>query len=256
MSLTASGITIRFGGLTALDGVDLDVAPGEIVGLIGPNGAGKSTLINCLTGAYRGYTGSVRLEGRDIDSLPPERRAVAGIGRSFQTPRIHPEQTVRDNIMLGAYPASRSRMFGAVLRLPRMRSEERQAGLAAEQAMAAFGLDAHADSPATALPLWQLRVLEAARVSVMRPRYVLLDEPAAGLDPQEQDQLAVHIRRMVADGTGALLVEHNFGFVRSLCRRITVLEHGRMLAVGTPEEIVRNEAVVDAYLGASDDSGI
>lgn len=251
-ALRGRGIGIEFGGLTALSGVDIEIVGGQVHGLIGPNGAGKSTLINCLTGLQRGIDGAVFIDGRDVTRWSPERRAGAGLARTFQTPRFDRSATVWESLMVAAYARSRSQMAGAILRTPRMRREERAAAREVEQVLGDFQFSSIASSRIESLSLWQLRVLEVARATIMRPKYLFLDEPAAGLDDAERQLLAGHIADVRARGAGVLLVEHDFAFVRELADTITVLERGRVLAVGSPAEIAHNPTVVDAYLGVVD----
>lgn len=241
--------SIRFGGLIAVRDVSLTMRPGEILGLVGPNGAGKSTLLNILTGNLVPDAGRILLDGVDISGQPPHRRVAAGLARSFQTPRVDPFVTVREALRAACYLMLTTGMHGAVLGLPRQRSDERRIESAVEELLAEFALLAAADEQASTLPISKLRLLEAARIAALHPSYAFLDEPAAGLDEKEQDLLKQHLRRLVDTGTGVLLVEHNFSFICSLADRVSVLSNGRELAHGTPQEIRNDADVVSAYLG-------
>lgn len=231
--LTARGVTVRFGGLTALSEVDLEITPGEIVGLIGGNGAGKSTLINVLSGFQRPTAGSVRLGARELLGLRPHRLARAGVVRSFQAVRLFAGLSVRENVAavaaVGAGGAG-TRGVDALLDL--------------------VGLLPAADRLAGGLAYADQRRLAVARALALGPRFLLLDEPAAGMSPQEIAELGATLR-LVRDetGPGLLLVEHNMDLVMSLCERIVVLDVGRVIATGTPQQVSHDPAVRAAYLG-------
>ncbi|MDR6289570.1 branched-chain amino acid transport system permease protein [Inquilinus ginsengisoli] len=236
-ALTADRVTKRFAGLVALDAVDLSVRPGEIVGLIGPNGSGKTTLINALSGVVPATSGTVRIDGRDIAGLPSHRVARLGIGRSFQNIRLFKDLTVLENVIVAVTGSGRGRAGGAV----------------AERAMAALaelGVDGLAGRRAGQLAYGEQRRVEIARALAMRPRYLLLDEPAAGMNPAESEalmRLLDDLRRRT--GLGLLLVEHDLKLVMRLCDRVVVLNKGQVIAAGVPDQVQADPAVVEAYIG-------
>jgi branched-chain amino acid transport system ATP-binding protein len=250
MSLAAREVSISFGGLVALSNVSVAVAPGEIVGLVGPNGAGKTTLFNCLTGVAQPQQGRVHFEERDISNLPLPRRIRLGISRTFQTPRLDLAGSVGDAVMLGFYPRVRQGLAAAFLPLRRNRLLEGELRGKAEQLIAEFQLTHDPDAPAGELSLGHLRLLEVARAIASEPKYLLLDEPAAGIDEVDRDLLAAAIRKAAARGLGVLLVEHNVGFVAELCHKMVALVRGQVVAEGPPAQVVSDPAVVSAYLGA------
>jgi len=247
--LHADRVTKRFGGLSALDAVRLIVAPGEVRGLIGPNGAGKTTLVNVLSGVLRPTAGSIRFAGHELAGSPPHRIARLGVRRTFQTLRIFPEMTALDNVAVGYHAHTRAEAWDALLRTPRAAREERETRDRAAAALAFVGLAAEADRLAGVLAYGQQRLLEIARGLVAEPRLLLLDEPAAGMNPAECDHLLALIRRLQARRITLLVIEHRMDLIMEACDRITVLSYGRNLAEGTPAEIQANAAVVEAYLG-------
>lgn len=239
----------RFGGLVAVDGVDMDVAEGEVHGLIGPNGAGKTTMLNLLSGHLPPSTGRILLAGADITRMPAERRAAAGIRRTFQNLKLFREMSVLENVMVGLHTASRAEILQALLRTPFQRREETEIAEKAHAALVFVGLQHLADQPAGSLPYGHQRLVEIARAIVARPRLLLLDEPAAGLNGAESRLLVDFIRRIREAGATIILIEHHMDVVMPTCDRITVLNHGRLLARGTPGEIRSDRAVIGAYLG-------
>jgi branched-chain amino acid transport system ATP-binding protein len=251
-ALEVEGLTIRFGGLVALDQVSLSVAPGAIHAVIGPNGAGKTTLLNLITGLYRPTAGRVALAGEALTGLPPHRIAERGVARTFQNTELFAGMSARDNIRTGLHRHLSYSLTEAVLRLPRYRQAERQAERRAEALLDLVGLGAQADTPAGDLALGQQRRLELARALAVAPRLLMLDEPAAGLRATEVDELTAVLRRLRGElGLTLVLIDHVMRVVMRLSDRITVLNHGRWLAEGTPEEIRRDPAVVAAYLGGA-----
>ncbi|MBB5113434.1 branched-chain amino acid transport system permease protein [Micromonospora echinospora] len=247
--LTADGVTVRFGGLIALDGVDLRVRDGEIKGLIGPNGAGKTTLFNVLTRVYPVHAGSVTFAGRDMLRLRPHQVVGAGLARTFQNVEMFRSMTALENVLVGRHHRDACGLWRTGLRLPSARAEERQARDAARAALATLGLERYADTPAESLPLGVQRRLEIARAMVAEPRLLMLDEPASGLTAAEAAALMDDVRRIRAAGVTVLLIEHNMRFVMGLSDSVTVLDHGRVIFDGSPQRAQSDPAVVAAYLG-------
>lgn len=250
MTLHAGGISVRFGGLQALEDVDVHIDPGSVVSLIGPNGAGKTTLINCLSGFVTPDSGTCAVDdSANVFDLNIAERVAVGIGRTFQTPRVDPEATLRENVLVGLYGRTKARLPGTLLSLPSHRREERVIERLASDLLRRFSLDYHADELAKDTSVWRLRLLEVARAVALDARYVLLDEPAAGLDARAIEDLSEHITRLRTEGLGVLLVEHNFGFVRKVSDRVMVLHNGKVYASGSPDQIAQDSRVVDIYLG-------
>ncbi|MGP4689374.1 branched-chain amino acid ABC transporter ATP-binding protein/permease [Agrobacterium pusense] len=245
--LRAKEIVKRFGGLTAVSGVNLSVRGGEIVTLLGPNGAGKSTTFNLLTGIVSLTSGEVTIKDGRIDGLPPRRIAALGVARTFQHVKLAPEMTVIENVMLGAHLCGNAGIFRAFLKLNR--SEERRLTERAARALDVIGLLDKADASVDELSLGAARLVEISRALCLEPHLLLLDEPAAGLRKFEKDALAVVLTRLRENGMGILLVEHDMDFVMNLTDRIVVLDFGTPIAEGTPAEIQGNARVQEAYLG-------
>jgi branched-chain amino acid transport system ATP-binding protein len=248
----ASDLAIAFGGVKALDGLSFSAQSGQVVAIIGPNGAGKTTVFNCISGLYR-CTGSMVLDGTPLQSLPPHQRARLGIARTFQTPALLEEATVLDNVMLGAHPVTHAGFAASTLA---MRSAREERAMVREQAMrtlAEVGLAGSFHRPVNALShSWRKRV-ELARALVSRPRLLLLDEPASGLDDAELSELGILLRETCrAHNLTVLLVEHNMQFVMGLADLIVVLDFGVKIAEGTPAEISRNPEVIAVYLGGGE----
>lgn len=250
MSLKAQNIGVRFRGVIALDGVDVEVGPGQILAVVGPNGSGKSTLFNAITGFVPLYSGTVTVNGIDISTKPADSRIRTGVARTFQTPRIDPDLKMIDSVMCGFLPSLRSALIPSLLGLPGIGAGERRARKAAMELLEMFGLADQAQVPMGQLPLGSVRMADVLRAMAMRPHYLLLDEPAAGLSHVEQKLLTDGIKTIASDGVGVLLVEHNFPLVRGVADKLVVFENGRLLASGDPERVASEPAVVEAYLGA------
>ncbi len=247
--LEISELTKAFGGLVAVADLALHVNKGEIAGLIGPNGAGKTTVFNVLSGVYPATRGKVSFQGEDLLKLKPHQRAANGIGRTFQQIRLFGGLTVLDNVKIGLHSRSHSGWIGAILRLPSQRREEETVTQSALGFLEFVGLAGAQCELACNLPYGHQRRLEMARALATEPTLLLLDEPAAGMNPQETKELMDLIRRIRDTGITILLIEHHMKVVMGICERIMVLDHGVKIAEGTGEEIRRNEKVIEAYLG-------
>ncbi len=242
-------IVLSFGGVRAIDGLTLAIEPGQVHGLIGPNGSGKTTTLNVISGYYRPQAGTLRLGDTPLPAGRPLLRAPCGIARTYQTPRIIGEATVLDNVMIGGTLEGEATFIEALLRLPRHNRDEAMLRQAAHDALQAVGLGALAGVRADRLQHSELRFLEIARALVLRPAFLLLDEPAAGLAAEEIRQLGALIRHISRHGTGVLLVEHHADLIFDICDHVTVLNLGRILADGTPAQVREHKEVVSAYLG-------
>jgi branched-chain amino acid transport system ATP-binding protein len=248
--LITAMLTRRYAGLLAVDAVDLRIAKRGVHAVIGPNGAGKTTLFNMISGLVAPTSGTISFDGRNITNLAPYRRAALGIGRTFQNIRVFSEMSVLENVLTGLHPNLRAGLGAVIARLPRFRAEERDAIAAAHAALALVGLSDRAEQQAQSLSYGDQRRLEIARAMAQAPRLLLLDEPAAGMNPAETTALAALVRRIADAGTTVLLVEHDMGFVMSLSDSITVLNFGRKIFEGAPAAVRAEPAVVEAYLGA------
>ena len=246
--LEVSGLTVRFGGVTALHDASFAVGDGSVCGLIGPNGAGKTTLFNCISRLAEPAAGSIRFDGTELLDKRAHEIAALGIARTFQHLALVPALSVRENVELGAHHRHRSGFTAAALHLPKVRREEREMRADADEALERVGLRHLADRPVAGLAYGQLKRIELARALCERPRLLMLDEPASGLSHGEVDEL-IDLLGGLGDLT-LLIVEHHMGMVMRVCDQIVVLDFGQVIASGKPEQVQRDERVVEAYLGA------
>jgi branched-chain amino acid transport system ATP-binding protein len=247
--LEARDVARVFGGLRAVDGMSLALQRGELLGLIGPNGAGKTTLFNLLAGSLRPSAGSVLISGRDMTKAGPEARIANGVGRTFQIPRPFAEMTVLENVLTGGQRQLGERAWLNIVRPGRVAAEERAAVEKARALLDFVTLSRLEGEPARILSGGQRKLLELARVLMADPDTILLDEPAAGVNPVLLELIIDRVLDLNARGTAILLIEHNMEMVSRLCSRVVVMAGGRFLTEGAPDDIARNPAVVDAYLG-------
>lgn len=248
--LTLDQATIRFGGLTAVDHVSFTVEKGQIFGLIGPNGAGKTTLFNLISGVYKPTSGSISFQGKEISGLEPFRIAQAGIARTYQNINLFSNLTVLENVMIGRHIKSKSGLTAAILRTSAQKKEEKAIRETCMDLLKFMGLEQKADLMAKNLSYGEQRRLEIARAMASEPQLLLLDEPAAGMNPSETTELMENIRK-IRDTfhIAIMLIEHDMNLVMGICEGIAVLNYGRIIAKGSPEEIKSNPVVIEAYLG-------
>lgn len=247
--LEVEGLTKRYGGLAAVDDVSFRLEEGELMALIGPNGAGKTTLFNLVSGFLPPTAGRIVLEGADIAGRPQHLIAARGLVRTYQLVQLFPKLTVAENVHIGFHLRTRGGVLAALLRPRWMRAQEEKVRAEALSILASVGLAEVADEPAGALSYGRQRLLEVARALATGPRLLLLDEPAAGLTPQETAELSALIRRINGTGITVLVIEHDMAMVMTLAQRVVVLDSGRKIAEGMPDEIRRDKAVIAAYLG-------
>lgn len=250
--LELQNVSKWFGGLPALNEVSFCIEAGQVTALIGPNGAGKSTLINCVSGVMRPDAGSVKFDGRSIEGRAAHSMACLGMARTFQNLKLFGRLSVLDNVLAGLTVAAEPSFFKSMLRLPALRHQERRLRLRALEALDHFGLASKSDWPALGLSYGEKKRVEMARAFVGHPRLVLLDEPVAGLNSDETAQIANQIRRQRAMGFTMLLVEHDMELVMTVADKVVVLDSGRCIAQGTPEEVRVNPLVLEAYLGRTE----
>ncbi len=247
--LSVSGLEKKFGGVTAIAGLDFKVDPEIIFAIIGPNGAGKTTLFNLLTSIYTPTAGTVTFDGHDLTRLKPFQIAKLGITRTFQNLQIFLNMTVLQNVMVGCHLRSRCGIFEAAFRLPSVLKEEKRVREMAMEALEFCGMQDIANRDASSLPYGVLKKLEVARALAAKPRMLLMDEPAAGLNDTETVSMSKLIRDITSSGVTVLLVEHNMGLVMDVSDRVLVLNYGELLSEGTPQEIQCDPRVIAAYLG-------
>ena len=253
--LEVKGITKVFGGLKAVENVEFKVDQGEIISIIGPNGAGKTTIYNMLTGVYKVDGGAITFEGKDIHNRPPREIVKAGIARTFQNIRLFPTMRVIENVLLGEHINVKYHFWDLLLKTPKYRREEKAAHQRAIDLLESLDLADEIDNYAKNLPYGMQRKLEIARALATNAKLIILDEPAAGMNPQESEELMEFIRSLRERGETLLLIEHDMNVVMNISDRIYVIDHGRKIAEGLPKEIAKNPEVIKAYLGSGGAAG-
>lgn len=248
--LDIKGLDLWFGGTHAIDNVDMSVEKGEILGVIGPNGAGKSSALNCINGFYRPQAGSVQFRGHELTTIRPHSIATMGIARTFQNIELSPGETVMQNVMVGRHIHMRTGVVREMIWIGPGRREESRHRAHVEDIVCSLGLGAFLNRPVADLPYGKQKLVELARSLAMEPELLLLDEPTAGMTREERAEVAVQIRRLKTEtGLTQVLIEHDAGFIRSLCDRVVVLDHGAVIASGSATEVMADPKVVEAYLG-------
>ena len=251
--LEVNNVSKQFGGLSAVSNVNFHVEKGEIVSIIGPNGAGKTTIFNLLTGVYDVTEGTIVFDGEEIQNQKVQRIVNAGIARTFQNIRLFKNMRTIENVMIGYHQNTKYNTFDLIFRTPRFRKYEKEAYLKALEVLESLGFGKYIHTYAGNLPYGEQRKLEIARAIATGAKLLLLDEPAAGMNPQESEELLKFIKGLQAQGFTIILIEHDMSVVMNISDRIYVLDHGKMIADGLPEEIANNQTVVEAYLGKSED---
>jgi len=248
--LDIRGLTVRFGGLVAINALDLHISEGEIFALVGPNGAGKTTALNCISGLIKPSAGSIQFAGQELLTQPAYKRAALGIGRTFQHVQLFTSMSVLDNVLTAQHAQLRAGILTGILPFGPSKREDARARAHARETLALLGLTQYAEQPAGTLPFGVQKLVGVARALVLRPRLVLLDEPAAGVPPPEMDELAHKLRTWRDEiGTALLLIEHNMPLVQAVSDRVCVLDYGSKLAEGEPQTVLSDPAVLEAYLG-------
>jgi len=251
--LQLQNLTKKFGGLTAVNHVSFDTDQGIIAGLIGPNGAGKTTVFNLITGNYQPNEGDVIFDGRSIAGLRTHKIVSLGIARTFQTIRLFQKLSVLENVLAGCHCRMKSGIFGGMFRTPGQKREEQEALELAMSELAFVGLEKNAEMISSNLSYGNQRLLEIARALATKPRLLILDEPAGGMNEQETNSLVQLIRKIQERGITVLLIEHDMGLVMEVCEKLVVIEYGSKIAEGTPKEIRENPRVIEAYLGTEEE---
>jgi branched-chain amino acid transport system ATP-binding protein len=253
--LAVENVSKAFGGVQAINAVSFEIQSGAVHSIIGPNGAGKTTLLNMITGIYVPDSGSIRLSGRDLTGAPPHRFAAAGIGRTFQNLQVFFNMTALENVMTGRHLREPCSVLAAMLHTPALGRAEAECRELASRLLELVGLVEYLDAPADSMPYGALKRLEIARALAAEPLLLLLDEPAAGLNQTEAREIVALIKRLAADGTTVILVEHNMRLVMEVSDHVLVLDFGKKLAEGTPAQIAGNQRVIEAYLGVEESAG-
>ncbi|MED3563115.1 ABC transporter ATP-binding protein [Bacillus xiapuensis] len=255
MLLKIEGITKRFGGLVAVSDVSLQVNQGEIYGLIGPNGAGKTTFFNMLTGIYKPNEGKILFENQPVQGLKPFRIAQLGISRTFQNIRLLKDESVLENVMVGMFGKTHTGLWSAILGFRSAKKEEEMVREESRKILELVGLNGYEDELAGSLSYGNQRRVEIARALVSKPKLLLLDEPTAGMNDEETEEIGELILKIRENGTTVILIEHNVGWVTGLCNRIAVFDHGEKIADNVPDAIISDPLVIEAYIGKEDEEG-
>jgi branched-chain amino acid transport system ATP-binding protein len=252
--LTLTKVSRAFGGLQAVADVEMSIPKGSIIGLIGPNGAGKTTLINCISGLDHPSSGQILFNGHAIQQAAPHRITALGMARTYQNIRLFAEMTVLENVIVAQHHLGRATLLHSLLQWPYHRQERMQHIGRALHLLGRFGLEGVANSPAGSLPYGDQRRLEMARALAAQPQLLLLDEPTAGMNPTETREFGAQILQVRQEGITVLVIEHDMSLIRQVCDSVYVLNFGRILAQGTPDELKANQAVIEAYLGKEETS--